>query len=328
MNDKTKRTLKIAIPVLILVLAAVLAICLTQCKDEQTPADPSGATKSTQQTNPGESTEPSTPDESTKPTESGNDLPAVDPTASTVPVSDETTPSEETRPTTTGEPQVQAPSLYNPDGTPELPTGKPDTNNFDIPGFTQMESAATGSISDDLRLAAIGSYTGAYMEDGSGDAVENVLALVLENTGDELIEYAQISAETDNTPAFFQITAIPAGGYVLVLESNRQTLSANAKVQSPKVEQIAYVNDLILDYSNEFELYNADGVINLKNVSGKDYENDIFVYYKTFQYDVYLGGVTYRARFEGGVKDGAIAQNMQPHYSGEHSVVVYMAYDE
>lgn len=324
MKDEKKRILKIAIPVLILALAVVLAICLTQCKDEQTPNNPTDATHST---NPSESAQPTSPDESTQPAESDGNLSAVDPSAPTIPSSEETTPSEETRPTTIGVPEAQSPSLYNPEGTPQLPTGEPNTNDFDIPGFTPLQNAVRGAVSDDLRLAAIGRYTGAYMEDGSGDAVENVLALVLENTSDQLIEYAQISTKFDNSSAAFQFTALPAGGYVLVLESNRQTISAGAKVQLPEVEQIAFVKDLILDYSNDFELYNADGVINIKNVSGKDFEDDIFVYYKTFQYNVYLGGVTYRARFEGGVSNGGIAQNLQSYYSADNSVVVYMAYD-
>lgn len=323
MKDKTKQVLKYAIPALVVLIALVVGIILWCGREqEQTPeaSEPTSAPITEQADSP--SSEPS------------QSLPVTDPTAPTLPNSDETQEPTAILPTVPDVPMdnsgstVDTPQLYNPDGTPQLPTGSPDTTEFDIPGFTTLSGAPLGDMGDGLRLAAVGTYTGEFMEDGSNDPVENVLALVIENTGVDLIEYAELSTTFDNSNATFQFTAIPAGGYVLVLESNRQTATQDSSVQLPQVVRLAKVNDLILDYSNDFQLYTADGVINLVNTSGKDYDNDIFVYYKTYQYNVYMGGVTYRARFSGGLADGAIGQSTQNHFSQADSVVVYMAYDE
>lgn len=317
-----KKVMWYLLPVAVAVVA--FAVLLWLCKDEKTPVEPAGTMDSSAAT--------------LEPTESGQTLPATKPGTETLNPDNE--PLEPTailptvpdvpmnNPDTTDEKSGTKPALYNPEGTPALPTGKPDMLEFDIPGFSALPDAPLGDMGNNLRLAAVGRYTGEFMEDGSDDPVENVLALVVENTGEDLVEYAELSTDFNGSIATFKITSLPANGYVLVLESGRQTVADDTEIQLPQVSHWAKVNDLVLDYSNDFQIYTADGVINIVNISGKDFHNDICVYYKTYQYNVYMGGVAYRARFSGGLADGAVGQSMQSHFSSSNSVIFYMAYDE
>lgn len=323
-KETRKKILMYCIPA-VLILAVAAGILFWHSKGQVRQNEPTTDTAASADTTPA-------------PAGSSQTLPAVKPGAETLSPSENPPEPTAILPTvpdvpmdnsnTTDDGSTGTPALYNPNGTPALPSGTPNTTEFSIPGFEALEHVTLGDMGSNLRLAAVGRYTGAFMEDGSDDPVENVLALIVENTGEDLVEYAELSANFDGSDATFKITSLPAGGYVLVLEVSRQTVSEASSVQLPEVKHWAKVNDLVLDYSNDFQIYAADGVINLVNISGTDYQNDIFVYYKTYQYNVYMGGVAYRVRFSGGLADGAIGQCLQSHFSGTYSVILYMAYDE
>lgn len=202
---------------------------------------------------------------------------------------------------------------------PEMP--------FEVPGFTMLAEAPCGEMNDSLYVSCMGTYTGAFVEDGTDEQVENVLALVVKNTGEELVEYGKITADYDGEPVTFNFSGLPASGYVLVMEENRTVCEEPEELSDLACAQMAMPVDIILDFDTDFTLYPSDGVINLENISGRDFESDISVFYKNFEYGLFIGGITYRARFSGGVKDGAYAQSMQEHYTLEKSAILYMSYE-
>lgn len=304
MKDKKQVTKAIAcVVVAVIVLAVVAAAVLRKPCDSKDPTEPTGTSVETEPTS--EPTAP-VPSHVTEPTESDG-LPEV----------------LEKNEFDDGNPDT--PSIYNPAGTPSIPKGK---SEFHIDGFTSLSNISLGDIGSGLEIAAVGRYSGKYMEDGSDDPIENVLALIVKNNGDSIVEYTELSAKVGDQTASFKITALPVHGYVFVLESEKLIVDADAEVALPEIKQLAWITDVIVDYSEDFEVYLANGALNIVNISGKDYHNDVFVYYKTFENDIYMGGITYRARFSDGVANGAIAQALQNHVTGDRSVVFYMAYDE
>lgn len=82
---------------------------------------------------------------------------------------------------------------------------------------------------------------------------------------------------------------------------------------------------LVEQYDADFEVYLGDGVINIRNVSGRSFAHDVSVYYKNVENGVLLGGITYRARFSG-IENGAIGQSIQSHATEAQSAVVYLSY--
>ena len=188
-----------------------------------------------------------------------------------------------------------------------------------ISGFSAQEGWQNVSQSG-LDILAVGSYSGSFFEDGSDEAVENIAAIVIRNTGAQTAEYGEIDAGTFH----FVFTGLPVNAVMLVLESDR---GAYSEISGAQVAARVNVVEVSEDYDEAFEVYLGDGVINIRNISGKRFSEDVFVYYKNIQDGVLLGGITYRARFNG-VADGAIAQSIQSHATAERTAVIYMTYDK
>ena len=65
------------------------------------------------------------------------------------------------------------------------------------------------------------SYDGPFMEDGSGEEVSGVTALVLYNDSEQMIRSGQVVLEAGETRLEFSFTCLPPDGTILVPEQNR-----------------------------------------------------------------------------------------------------------
>lgn len=198
---------------------------------------------------------------------------------------------------------------------------------FDVPGFTVLKEAPFSDLNEKFSVACMGTYSGTYVEDGSNEQVTDVLTIVVKNISSDLVEYGLITVDCGGETATFELSALPAGSYALVMEKNRLTYDNTMVLSKPICEQYAEPNNLITDFGNDFNVYPSDGVINIENISGRDIESDVSLFYKNYEYGLFIGGITYRARFSGGIKAGEIAQCMQQHYSLEKSAIMYMSYE-
>lgn len=195
---------------------------------------------------------------------------------------------------------------------------------FDVPGFTMLQDAPCGRLNDYFYVSCMGSYSGMFFEDGLDEPVENVLAIVVKNISSELVEYGVITADCGGETATFELSGLPVGSSVLVLEKNR--MPAGEECRTLSCMQYALPGNLVMDFGSDFTVYPSDGVINIENISGEDINGDVFLFYKNFEYGLFIGGITYRARFTGGIKAGDIAQCLQQHYYGDTSAILYMSY--
>lgn len=199
---------------------------------------------------------------------------------------------------------------------------------FDIPGFTMLDDAPCGDLNEKFSVLCVGKYSGTYVEDGLDEQVTDVLAIVVTNISDDLVEYGLITLDCGDTTAAFELTGLPATSSVLVMEKERKTYNQSMKLSNLTCVQYAEPNALIMDYGNEFKVYPSDGVINIENISGKDIQGDVSLFYKNFEYGLFIGGITYRARYSGGIRAGEMVQCMQQHYSADKSAIMYMSYEQ
>lgn len=198
---------------------------------------------------------------------------------------------------------------------------------FDVPGFTILEEAPYGDLNEKFSVACMGTYSGIYVEDGSNEQVTDVLTIVVKNISSDLVEYGLITVDCGGETAAFELSALPAGSCALVMERNRLAYDDAMVFSKLTCEQYAEPTNLVMDFGNDFQVYPSDGIINIENVSGRDIESDVSLFYKNYEYGLFIGGITYRARFSGGVKAGQIAQSLQQHYSLEKSAIMYMSYE-
>lgn len=208
------------------------------------------------------------------------------------------------------------------------PTLEMEPLRFDIPGFTRIDEAELMPLKGPLKVTAVGRYTGAYVEDGSDEEVTDVLALIVENTGDTWVEYAELTMDCGGQTARFVLSVLPAGSSVLLMETSRMTYAPGTACCVKAEAKVAELSDRVMDFSGEFVLYPDDGVINVENVSGEDHPEVVAVCYKNYRYGLYIGGICYRARFENGIAAGEIVQSIQSHYTNEDSVILFMSYEK
>ena len=204
-------------------------------------------------------------------------------------------------------------------GTAPLET-EPHTET--LPG---AETAPGGlDLGDGLVIVRTDAFSGVYMEDGSDEVVRDLLMIVLENRSREALQYAKIRLDYTDAQAVFEVTNLPAGKRVVLVEKNRMSWPDEQPLGA-YVENAAFVEAFPM-HEDIFQITTADGVINVKNISREDISGDIFVYYKNVGGELYYGGITYRVRIEGGLKAGEIAQLMTAHYYEDASEILMVSY--
>lgn len=177
-----------------------------------------------------------------------------------------------------------------------------------------------------LYVTDIGSYTGMYMEDGTDEIVSGVLMLVVKNTGDQDIQYTQITMPVGEETAVFTLTTLPVGESVVLLETSRMQWQQDVDYSAilPKIENIAYFQEPVSIQEDKLKIGIVDGAMNVTNISGEDISGNIVVYYKNAAKDLYYGGITYRITIEGGLKADEIRQVMTNHASDTGSKIMFV----
>lgn len=209
---------------------------------------------------------------------------------------------------------------------------KPTKDSLDvdkIAGFDYQNQKKVGGLTlpysvekTDLVIENIGQYTGQFIEDGSDKPVANVLSLLVKNNSNKVVQYGEINIKVNgNKNAVFKVTNLPPKTSTLVMEST-------GKIEFNKDDKYKYVDSIQAKLNNMSLMKDKvqitkqeDGVIGIKNVSGKDL-GTIYVYYKYFQEGgAYLGGITYRVKFEN-VKAGASVEEKTSHFSKNSSEIL------
>lgn len=235
----------------------------------------------------------------------------------------ETDPSVPTEPTLESNTPVSEPT----DTAPTEPSEAPQNAfPYEIPGFTLLPDAETGALEGGLELLGVGRYTGAYFEDGSDEEVADVYAVVVRNNAENWADFAVVTLSCGERTLTFELSALPGSTAALVLESGRQSWNESETCRNPHAVCTADTSVHIYSFDDTFALYPADGVINIQNISEQTFEDDILVYYKNFDYGLFLGGITYRARFSG-LAPQQIGQSIERHYTDARSMILYLSYD-
>ncbi len=136
------------------------------------------------------------------------------------------------------------------------------------------------------------SYDGAYWEDGTGEDVFGVAALLLTNTGTIGIEYAHVMVAQNGRALSFDTTYLPPRSTVLILEETRQ-LYESGPVTDCRCKTVIPGN---FDTQPGGLLLENDGLTALKVTNLSDEALPCLRIYYKHHYgneDIYLGGMTY-----------------------------------
>lgn len=169
-------------------------------------------------------------------------------------------------------------------------------------------------LGEGLVIQHIGSYAGMYMEDGTNEPVTDVMMLILENTAEADLQLARIYMEYSTFTAEFEVTNLPAGEKVVLLEKNRHEATAENH-QGIEVKNVIYFPEAMSLQEERIKIEGHDGTLEVTNISGADIPGDIYFYYKHSASDLLYGGITYRVALRGGLKAGQSNMVIAGHYT-------------
>ena len=185
----------------------------------------------------------------------------------------------------------------------------------------------TESVSAEVEFLDFFAFDGKYVEDGSDADVKGVAAIKIKNNTANAYELMKIEVEAGGNIYNFFVTALMPGMTLTVLEKDKKPVSGDISKKSfTIIESCGYRTEPSL-YKDKFSFECFDGIMNLKNISDRDFENDVYVYYKNRDASGCLGGITYRINF-GPMKKGALSQHPSAHLSKDSSEVLFITYGE
>lgn len=201
-----------------------------------------------------------------------------------------------------------------------LPIGE-EKNRNDSFGNAQVLRQDTEQLGYGLELLGVGRYAGAYLEDGSLDQVSDVLMVRIKNTTDRDLQLARLSLVYEGFTAEFEITNLPAGKTLVVLEKNRKPF-VDQKYLNMSLSGIAFFRQQMDIPTDRYEITGLAGALNVKNISAEDVGADVYVYYKYVAAEELYGGITFRVKIAGGLKAGELRQVASQHFDPETCMIL------
>ena len=211
-----------------------------------------------------------------------------------------------------------------------LDVDKLDINK--IEGYTPAKSNEEGLVANmtlpysipnkNLDILSIGQYEGKFVEDGSDDKKDNVLAIVVKNTSDKTISSGEIKLRKIGTSKSikFIFTNLKAGSSALVMESTGE-VNFNGEDKYVYISSNVNSEDSTSLMEDKIEVTTKDKNITVKNLTNKNL-NTVYVYYKIVtDGNCYLGGITYRAKFENVKGEKSVTADTL-HFSNKNSEII------
>lgn len=182
------------------------------------------------------------------------------------------------------------------------------------------------TLAEDLVITQIGAYSGSYMEDASDEEVSDVLMIVVKNNNTRPLQYTEIILEGGE--AVFSLSTLNPGESVMVLEANRKTFEKDRTYENAVANNIIFFEEALNLYEDMLKIQALDGGFNITNISGKDIDEDVIVYFKDCNSDMLCGGITYRGTIQGGMKAGEIRQVMSNNFTQSNTKVMFVTITE
>lgn len=174
-----------------------------------------------------------------------------------------------------------------------------------------------------LYITDVAKYTGIFMEDGTDEIVSDVMAIVVENTGNTDVQFAEIEVPVGKQTASFKLTTLPAGESMVLLETGRMQFT-DMDFTTSIAKNVVLFQEPLSCCEDKLKIQILSGALNITNISGNDITGDVVIYYKNASSDMLYGGITYRVTVTGGLKAGEIKQLTGSHFSASGSRIMFV----
>ena len=138
----------------------------------------------------------------------------------------------------------------------------------------------------------------------------------------------RVRANLGGEEAVFDVSTLIAGSSAMVLETNALAWKSGVEQMSFTAENLAYFQYERTIFPEVFSLSVTDQTLRLENISENDVSGDVYVYYKNMEEDVFIGGITYRVKFSGGIRAGEALAEQASHYQSDKSKILFITYGQ
>ena len=153
------------------------------------------------------------------------------------------------------------------------------------------------------------------------------LAVVAENVSDSDVEYALLTVKTKKDTLTFNVSALLKGTKAVLLCNEPVAADPYEVYTAWQTEDKVLFDKPPVMNSDKFEISVTKGSISLTNISGKDIESDILIYYKDKKDDLLNGSVTYKIRVEG-IKADSQTFVKTPELDENNCQIIFTDYDD
>lgn len=192
------------------------------------------------------------------------------------------------------------------------------------PAITVTEESAMG-----LKLLSLDSIAGVYLEDGSDTPTENIFTATFRNEGGSTLRLAGIILNINGTEYRFEVTTIPAGATVRAMETGKQAMPQSIESCVMSTEYISWFENEPSLCESTFEIEQRDNTLIVTNISDSDATGPVYIYYKNFDGEMFIGGITYQVSIPDGLSSGESVALPAGHFytSASKLMFVYAPYD-
>ncbi len=182
-------------------------------------------------------------------------------------------------------------------------------------------------IAENVRLVRTFSYTGLYVEDGSDEIVEKIVAVNVKNSGNKAVQYLAFTLKgSDGKDYVFEVTTLLPGDSVTVLEKNRASYDKDVTYEVSGCDSCAYFTETPSLCSDVIAVTANGHNITVKNLTDKTIAS-CRVYYKNVNGDSLIGGITYTVGYEN-LEPGQELTAVSKHFDGDSSKIMFLTYAE
>ena len=140
------------------------------------------------------------------------------------------------------------------------------------------------------------SYSGSFVEDGSGRQVSGIAAVRVRNNSSKAYQLLSLGFATDGGDIVFDVTALLPGSEMTVLSKEAVPYNADLLISNvTAIKSLEFTETPSLN-SDIFELSASGGVLGVKNISGKQVATSMFIINRPIQTDFRRHNLPHKAR--------------------------------
>lgn len=194
-------------------------------------------------------------------------------------------------------------------------------------GGTASPIPSEVDLGNGLRLVRMSSVAGVFPEDGKDEFLPEIFCATIQNTTDRTLSIGRVELTINRESYIFEITSIPPGASVHAYEMRRKPAPATVTEFHGECLFAAYREEEPTLDPTRLEIKVEDGGIRVKNLTEESIEGPVYVYYKSVQNDIFVGGITYRVKLTG-LSAGDEVLLRAGHATAEYTRIMYVEYGE